>query len=108
MPHRCIDHVYEDIGVRGIPVAVSAGLCVFLRLLQILLFHDLFALDHGVSAVRAAGAVLIVHDLGAGDLFLHFGRITVAPESQSTGDPADEFYEEYDRHYKDHEEEDQP
>ena len=70
-----------DICVRGISIPVGALLGIFLRFLDLALFHDFLALDHASAAVlagilplftggTAARAVIVVDDLRADDLFL--------------------------------------
>ena len=117
--HRHIDHVDVDKGVGRAPVAVSAGLAVLLRLLQVLLLHDLLALDHGVPAVRAlvlalhaagaaARAVLVVLDLRADDLFLRLRAAVAAAKSRAAREPADEPRDHHKGHGHDKNEKSQP
>ena len=107
--HGYVDNVYADVSVAGVSVPVGTLLGVLLRILEVLLFYDLFALDHAASAVlaavlaflaghAAAGAVVIVLDLGADDLFL---SALVGTKSQTSRDPVEEFHEEeYGREYE--------
>ena len=114
MTGRRVDHIYKDISIGGASVSVSPLFHVILRLFQILFFDDLLALDHTAAAIgalvlafyapgAAAGAGLIVFDLGADDL-LFGGILSGASEAESLADPADEPDENDDGN---HEEEDQ-
>ena len=110
MPGRAagghVDHVDHNIGVGTVSVPIGAGFAVFPGLLQILFLDDLFALDHTSAAVgafilafypsgAAAGAGLIVFDLGADDL-LFGGLAGRAAETETLGNPAYEFCDHHD------------
>ena len=108
-----IDHVYMNVGVGVASIMVCTGSAVILGLVQILFFDDLLALDHTASAIRAfifslyssgaaAGAGLVILDLGADDLLL--GGIRGGAESQTREDPLEEL-EDQEAGDSDHEEE---
>ena len=112
MAHWYIDHIHVDIGIGSAAIPVSAGFTVFFRVLQVLFFNDLFALDHTAAAIRtivfalltgcaAAGTALIILDFGAGDLLLVLcGALALTSEAKSSSDPAYELEDNNDRHYK--------
>ena len=108
-----VDHVYMDVGVGIASVMICAGFAVVFGFIQILFFDDLLALDHTASAIRAfifslnssgaaAGAGLVILDLGADDLLL--GGIRGGAESQTREDPLEEL-EDQEAGDSDHEEE---
>lgn len=83
MVNRDIDHIHMNVCIGTVAVSISAVFAVLFGLIQILFFHNLFALDHTAAAVgtavfalftdgAAAGAVVIILDLGADDLLLRF------------------------------------
>ena len=92
---------------------ICAGFAVVFGFIQILFFDDLLALDHTASAIRAfilslyssgaaAGAGLVILDLGADDLLL--GGIRGGAESQTREDPLEEL-EDQEAGDSDHEKE---
>ena len=112
MAHWYIDHIHVDIGIGSAAVPVGAGFTVFFRVLQVLFFDDLLALDHAATTVRtivfalltgraAAGAALIVLDFGSGDLLLVLcGAFALTSETKSSSDPAYKLEDQNDLHYK--------
>ena len=98
-----------NVCVRRVAVSVGALLGVLLGLLDLAFFDDFFALDHAPTAIlaavlaflaghAAAGAVVVVYDLGADDLFL--GGL-VGAEAQTACDPLDELEQKYEGSDKD-------
>ena len=51
--YRHADHIYPDVGIRGISVAVGTGQFVFFRLFNLAFFHHFLLLNHAAAAVSA-------------------------------------------------------
>ena len=94
------DHVHVNVGIGAAPISIGSGFSVIVGLFQILFFDDLLALDHTAAAIgalvlafyapgAAAGAGLIIFDLGADDL-LFGGIFSGASDTEPFADPADE------------------
>ena len=53
VPYRNIHYINKNKCIGGVSVRVSSLLGIFLRMFDLVFFHDLLALDHTASAVRA-------------------------------------------------------
>ena len=103
--NRNVDHIYTDICIRRITVAVGPVRRVFFRFFDLVFLNDFFTLDHAPPAVRAfvfsvlpystaVGAVCIVFDSGPCDLLFGFRFCT---KTGTAGDPPDKLHKREDR-----------
>ena len=95
VPYRNIHYINKNKCIGGVSVRVSSLLGIFLRMFDLVFFHDLFALDHTASTVGTtvlpffsgcatawtAGEIL---NLGTGYFLLGF---LLGTEADSTRDP---------------------
>ena len=109
---RHINHIYTDKGIRRTSVTVSSLLCVLFGLFKLAFFHDLLALDHTASAVRAAFFVFFPGSTTVRAVFIVFYQCAcdllsvglIGPKTYTTGETADDqkHDNEYSRKDTDH------
>ena len=65
VPYRNIHYINKNKCIGGVPIRVSSLLGIFLRMFDLVFFHNLFALDHTASTV---GTTVLPSSLGAPQL----------------------------------------